>query len=168
MINKIIYTKLYPNLLTYTFEIITPTVHKTKFKRFLQTNVRKLIRTMQNKRMYIKPILESETFVPQNYIAACGDTEYGDYYFECNAGDLGLWRYPYRVYTNSGQYLGKYHACGQKHIASSKDDFINGYMDDDRTDKFDNIKVIIWRGRRGDDIHCTTNLDQDSWETVKS
>lgn len=28
---------------------------------------------MENKRAYIKPILESETFVPQNYIAACGD-----------------------------------------------------------------------------------------------
>lgn len=29
---------------------------------------------MINKRAYIKPVLESETFVPQNYIAACGDT----------------------------------------------------------------------------------------------
>lgn len=28
---------------------------------------------MENKRAYIKPILESETFVPQNYIAACND-----------------------------------------------------------------------------------------------
>lgn len=41
---------------------------------------------MRNKRAYSKPILESETFVPQNYIAACGDTEYGNYLFECNAG----------------------------------------------------------------------------------
>lgn len=28
---------------------------------------------MINKRAYIKPVLESETFVPQNYIAACND-----------------------------------------------------------------------------------------------
>ena len=136
---------------------------------------------MANKRAYIKPVLESETFVPQNYIAACGDTEYGNYLFECNAGDLHLSRYPYEVFTgtpktdwqgnlkpNYWNYLGDYHACGKKHEAPTTSSFIDGYMDDTRTPEFDNIKVIIWRGKNNDDIHCTTNLDRNSWEIAKS
>lgn len=37
------------------------------------------------KRVYTKPILESETFVPQSYIAACGDIN-KVYKFVCDAG----------------------------------------------------------------------------------
>lgn len=29
---------------------------------------------MGNKKVYSKPILESETFIPQTYIANCGDS----------------------------------------------------------------------------------------------
>ena len=50
------------------------------------------------KRVYAKPVLESETFVPQNYIAACGDS--GTIYkFKCNAGSK--WK-KYNVYLSNG------------------------------------------------------------------
>lgn len=81
---------------------------------------------MLNKRMYIKPVLESETFVPQNYVAACGDS--GKIYkFTCDGGGGRMGD----VYTSSGENLteGKmryYHACNTKHSAPSDDEFIRG------------------------------------------
>lgn len=137
---------------------------------------------MQNKRMYIKPVLESETFVPQNYIAACGDsgTVYkftcdagggvsGNVYLETN-GEPGL-----QTGWNGDRSLGGYHACGSTHEAESTDDFLDGYY---VTQKWvggwgghyetETTRVIVWRGPYGDNTHCTTNLDMDSWETVKS
>ena len=56
------------------------------------------------------------------------------------------------------------------HEASTTDDFINGYL----KKNFIGLPlgksepVIIWRGENGNNIHCTTNLDMDSWETAKS
>lgn len=138
---------------------------------------------MQNKRMYIKPVLESETFVPQNYIAACGDsgTVYkftcdagggvsGNVYLETN-GKPGL-----QTGWNGDRSLGGYHACGSTHEAESTDDFLDGYYVTERyvgywpfghTETV-TTPVIVWRGPYGDNTHCTTNLDMDSWETVKS
>lgn len=138
---------------------------------------------MKNKRAYIKPILDSETFVPQNYIAACGDS--GTIYkFKCDAGggepgsvylettgdselQTGLW--------GGDWYLGGYHACGTTHEAESTDDFLDGYYVTEewvggRHGHYETkvTPVIVWRGPRGNNIHCTTNLNMDSWETVKS
>lgn len=63
------------------------------------------------------------------------------------------------------EWLGGYHACGTTHEASTTDDFLDGYYIPD-SGKVEN--VIIWRGKRGNNIHCTTNLNRDSWETTKS
>lgn len=30
------------------------------------------------------------------------------------------------------------------------------------------LDVIVWRGEKGDNIHCTKNLDMKTWETAKS
>ena len=30
------------------------------------------------------------------------------------------------------------------------------------------INVIVWRGQYGNNVHCTTNLNMDTWETSKS
>ena len=60
-----------------------------------------------------------------------------------------------------------YYACNEEHEADSTDDFVNGYYLPNGSSR--NVQqVIIWRGPNGDDIHCTTNLNQDSWETAKS
>lgn len=129
---------------------------------------------MLNKRMYIKPVLESETFVPQNYIAACGDLN-KVYKFKCDAGG-GRSGSVYLetngkpgLQKNSDTYLSGYHACGTTHEAKTTDDFLDGYYVTRRL--FGGTKttpVIVWRGPNNDNTHCTENLDMNSWETEKS
>ena len=127
---------------------------------------------MLNKRMYIKPVLESETFVPQNYIAACGDLnkvykfkcdagggKSGDVYLETN-GKEGL----QTNWFGGDRYLGGYHACGSTHEAKTTDDFLDGYY----VTRSGVTSVIVWRGPNNDNTHCTENLNMDSWETAKS
>ena len=132
---------------------------------------------MLNKRMYIKPVLESETFVPQNYIAACGDLN-KVYKFKCDAGG-GVSGSVY-LETNGkeglqtgwgggDQYLSGYHACGSTHEAKTTDDFLDGYYV--TSSLFGGTKVtpvIVWRGPDNDNTHYTENLNMDSWETAKS
>lgn len=130
------------------------------------------------KRAYVRPTMVGERFVANEYVAACGDTEYGKYKFTCDAGG-GVsgdvyresngkpgFQKGYGLFGYGGdEWLGAYHACGTTHEASTTDDFQNGYYIPDGGDAVD---VIIWRGKRGDNIHCTTNLNRDSWETTKS
>ena len=128
------------------------------------------------KRAYVRPTMVGERFVANEYVAACGDS--GKVYkFNCNAGDKNLWYYPYKVYVDSNkngiydrgdQYLNRYHACEATHEAPSTDDFVNGFMIDTRT-LHDHTaqKVIIWT-EDGTNVHCTTNLDKNTWETAKS
>lgn len=130
------------------------------------------------KRAYVRPTMVGERFVANEYVAACGDTEYGKYKFTCDAGG-GVSGNVYResngkpgfqkdyvLFGYGGdEWLGGYHACGTTHEANTTDDFQNGYYIPDGGDAVD---VIIWRGKRGDNIHCTTNLNRDSWETTKS
>lgn len=125
------------------------------------------------KRAYVRPTMVGERFVANEYVAACGDTEYGKYKFTCDAGG-GVSGDVYRESNGKpgfqkgyggDEWLGGYHACGTTHEANTTDDFQNGYYIPDGGDAVD---VIIWRGKRGDNIHCTTNLNRDSWETTKS
>lgn len=130
------------------------------------------------KRAYVRPTMVGERFVANEYVAACGDTEYGKYKFICDAGG-GVsgdvyresngkpgFQKGYGLFGYGGdEWLGGYNACGTTHEASTTDDFQNGYYIPDGGDAVD---VIIWRGKRGDNIHCTTNLNRDSWETTKS
>lgn len=143
---------------------------------------------MINKRAYIKPVLESETFVPQAYIANCGDS--GTVYkFTCDAGggvpgnvyletngvkglqtESGWIQTGYFPWEGHWQWadkpLGGYHACNISHEADSDSDFLKGYYQPDGSDRV--IDVIVWRGPKNNNVHCTTNLDMNSWETVKS
>lgn len=130
------------------------------------------------KRAYVRPTMVGERFVANEYVAACGDTEYGKYKFTCDAGG-GVsgdvyresngkpgFQKGYALFGYGGdEWLGGYHACGTTYEANTTDDFQNGYYIPDGGDAVD---VIIWRGKRGDNIHCTTNLNRDSWETTKS
>jgi hypothetical protein len=125
---------------------------------------------MENKRAYIKPVLESETFVPQNYIAACGDTEYGKYLFTCDAPGGKLYYYNDR---GKAQYIGNYTPCSEKHQASMASEFPDGFIDYNRNEREDDGEaVVVWieRGWWGSisNAHATTNLNRESWETVKS
>ena len=67
-------------------------------------------------------------------------------------------------------FVGKfdyYHPCDETHEASTRDEFINGYIDDQSTWKDEKMPVVIWT-ERGTDVHCTTNLDTNTWTTAKS
>ena len=126
------------------------------------------------KKAYVKPSMESEMFVPHAYIAACGDTEYGNYLFECNAPGGILYYYRTNWWGDKeAKYIGSYTPCQRKHEASLADEFPDGFIDYNRNGREDSgEKVIVWieRGPLGGirNAHATTNLDRDSWETDKS
>lgn len=131
-------------------------------------------------KQYVKPMMESEVFTANEYIAStCGEVN-KVYKFECNAGKfLGL-PVPGTVFedsNNNGQldegdkdltslWWPEYHACGRTHEAPKDDEFLKGFY------KPLNIEglmqdVIIWT-EGGTNVHCTTKLDMNEWETVKS
>lgn len=125
------------------------------------------------RKRYERPSAYIEEFTPNEYVAACGD-ENKVYKFTCDAGGglsgnvwletngepgLQIWDE-----KNSDTYLSGYHACGITHEASSKDNFLDGYYV--RNLKVQKVKV--WRGLKGDNTHCTTNLDMSTWQTAKS
>ena len=135
-------------------------------------------------REYVKPMMDSEVFAANEYFSACGDSGI-TYKFECNAGEPyrywqpgifgGHWvtdDHPYRVVANNGESWSNYGPCNEKHVAESTDEFLNGYIDNMHTSENENIPVIIWKEYVGGwqkwNIHCTTNLNQDSWQTAKS
>ena len=135
------------------------------------------------KKRYERPSAYIEEFTPNEYVAACGDSgtvykfrcdagggHYGDVWLETN-GEAGLqergrwegWG-KNRKYYPKDQYLSDYEACGITHEANSKDKFLDGYYV-----TRDNVqKVIVWRGPKGDNTHCTTNLNMKEWATAKS
>lgn len=128
------------------------------------------------KKEYVRPSMVCETFAADEYVAACGNSG-TKYLFKCEAGDgrMGdVWLETNGVDglqtsgRNKDRFLSGYHACGITHEADSTDPFLDGYYVR-RTLFGDEITpVIVWRGPKGDNTHCTTNLNMDSWEEVKS
>lgn len=128
------------------------------------------------KKEYVRPMMMGEKFLPNEYVAACGDQN-KVYKFQCDAtgGTLG---YVYQE-TNGKPGLqivgdtlltglgGGYHACGKTHEAPTSDEFLDGYYIVSEGGVAA-VPVKIWRGEDGKNVHCTTNLDMDSWETAKS
>ena len=126
---------------------------------------------------WMEPVIEVQEFVANEYVAACGDS--GKVYnFKCDAGDKDLHDYPYEVYIDSNgngkfdywsdEYLSNYHACGATHEAPVNDAFLSGFMIDTRRRNPTPVRVIIWRGEKGNNTHCTTDLNINSWTTAKS
>ena len=119
---------------------------------------------------YIKPVFNVEHFTANEYVAACGDTQYGNYLVECDAPSGRLYYYNN---WNRAEFIGDYTPCSKKHEASRESEFPNGFVDYNRNGKEDTGEaVIVWieRGMFGNirNAHATTNLDRDSWETAKS
>ena len=125
------------------------------------------------KRKYERPWMVGEEFSPNEFIAACGDSNtvykfkcdagggvVGDVYLETN-GQEGL-----QTGRGGDRYLSGYKACGTTHEAQTTDDFLDGYY---VTGRGRNVTpVIVWRGPKNDNTHCTENLDMSTWETTKS
>lgn len=140
------------------------------------------------KKAYSKPMLKSEAFVPQSYVAACGDSG-TDYYFKCDAGGgvsgyvwletngvPGLQENKEWVGTGTNwweghlveadKFLDGYQACNTTHTASSSDEFPLGYF---KANSWGStaIEVRVWT-EGGTNVHCTENLNQSTWQTAKS
>ena len=124
---------------------------------------------------YVRPIMDVENFTANDFIAACGDSNY-EYLFECNANSGGWFTNGGSVYVDSNkngewsaltdERLGSYSPCSEKHKTQNGDDFLDGFLVAGLGTKVKKVK--IWRGEDGNNIHCTTNLDMNSWETAKS
>ena len=135
-------------------------------------------------KVWRRPLTEVQKFEANEYVAACGDSG-TTYLFTCDAGGgvsgnvyvesngveglqtrgewVGGWGGHWQEADRS---LGGYHACGTTHEADSDDEFLNGYYVPYRSDNA--TEVIIWRGPYNNNVHCTTNLNKDEWETAKS
>lgn len=121
------------------------------------------------KRAYVRPTMVGERFVANEYVAACGDS--GTVYkFKCDAGGGKSGSVYLETNGNPGfqeggdRFLSRYHACGITHDADTSDDFLDGYYV--RNENVTQVKV--WRGEKGDNTHCTENINMDTWETAKS
>ena len=127
---------------------------------------------------YVRPMMESEAFAANEYIAACGDSGV-TYKFECNANSDGWFSNGGLVYVENGKeeglqmlgsnrddFLSNYTPCSETHVAESDDEFLNGYIFSLGGNWV--TPVIIWRGPNNDNTHCTTELDMNEWETLKS
>lgn len=129
------------------------------------------------KKAFDMPKIVVEQFVPNEYVAACGD-ENKVYKFKCDAaGGSG-------VYVESNDQPGlqrlyeslnpdtplalTYHYCGETHEAKTTDDFLYGYIVVPFGSSETVQEVIIWKGPNGDNVHCTTQLNMETWETAKS
>lgn len=134
-----------------------------------------------NRKVWKQPLTVVQKFMPNEYVAACGDSGV-TYKFTCDAGEPyrywqpgilggGHWEtddHPYKVTTDAGRVLTRnYGPCEEIHIAESDSEFLHGYIDNTHTREDEHIEVVIWTNY-GTNVHCTTNLDQDSWETAKS
>ena len=116
------------------------------------------------KKKWIEPQILVQRFVPNEYVAACGDS--GKVYkFECNAAG-GVFTDSAYIVSDDGTVNTLYHPCGDTHEASVKDEFITGKLIANLG--FTQKDVIIWKGENGDNCHCTANLNMETWETAKS
>ena len=129
-------------------------------------------------RNWERPLVVVDTFAANEFVSTCGEKNQV-YLFKCNAGGWmgsggnvyletngqpGLQKNSGRGYE-ADQYLSAYWHCDKTHEAKTTDEFLKGYLDPyvGRTKE-----VIVWRGEKGDNTHCTTNLNKNEWTTVKS
>ena len=129
------------------------------------------------KRAYVRPTMVGERFVANEYVAACHDQN-RVYKFKCDAQKwTGLTGSTVWLNGPDGQpetsddvRLGSYGRGGAEHEAKTTDEFYKGYLKKNilgaPTGK--RMDVIVWRGEDENNIHCTTNLDMNEWETAKS
>ena len=134
------------------------------------------------KKAFDMPKIVVEQFVPNEYVAACGDKN-KVYKFVCDAGDGvsgNVWQETNGVPglqltalnvsgkpdTNLTQgLLVSYHACGKTHEAPTSDYFYDGYFIP--LDSLTGEPVIIWTDD-GTNVHATKNIYIDTWDTAKS
>lgn len=125
------------------------------------------------KKTWEEPRILVQQFMPNEYVAACGDKN-KVYNFVCDAGG-GTPGTVYEDSDHSGELdwgdkpltiLPTYHACGETHSAPTNDEFIDGFYVP-ISNPSEVTKVIIWT-KNNTDVHCTTKLNMNDWTTAKS
>lgn len=124
-------------------------------------------------RNWERPMVVVDTFAANEFVSTCHEQNMV-YKFKCDAGDERRRYSSFIDSNNNGEFdifdkqIGSsYHPCGEEHEAKTKDVFYNGFIQNNSY-PWNVIPVIIWRGKNGDNVHCTTNLKKDTWETEKS
>lgn len=129
------------------------------------------------KKHYVKPVMIGETFLADEFVSACGDTEYGVYKFTCTAGGgeygglyiqkTSSWYGTYWDRVSSG--YDSYHACNDTHETSVWDEYKEGIFDPDTDhDNGNEIPCLIWYHNGRYQGHASTGLTRDEWEVLKS
>ena len=129
-----------------------------------------------NKEAWVRPETMVQQFAANEYVAACGESGV-TYNFKCDAPSGGaVYYYPNgrggSVEEAAGYswFLGsQYHPCGDTHEAESSNAFYDGFIDRNHNEQEDyGEAVIVWLGKSGNNCHCTTNLDINSWGHARS
>ena len=139
------------------------------------------------KPVYERPTMNVENFAANEFIAACGDSNVV-YKFKCTAGggkhgdvfeDVNkngvLDKADVNLTPGRNHY---YHACGKTHEAPTDEEFPMGFFvqngGNDKLkssgifgQKYDVIPVRIWTNHNTN-VHATTDLDINEWQTAKS
>ena len=130
------------------------------------------------KMTWTRPMATVEQFMPNEYIAACGDS--GTHYkFVCNATSLIISGGYVWLETNgvdglqqestggvpADTYRSTYSACSKTHVASQHDEYLDGYLVSYLLPYARPVKV--WTDG-GTNTHCTTTIDMTDWEETKS
>ena len=101
------------------------------------------------KKRWEEPKIGVQKFVPNEYVAACGDTEYGNYLFECNAPGGRLYYYTRNWWgEEEAEYIGNYSPCSKKHEASRESEFPDGFVDYNRNGREDAAKARVYALKR--------------------
>ena len=123
------------------------------------------------KQVWSSPKTSFEQFVPQNYIAACGDQN-KVYLFTCNAPRGTVYYYDDET-KRTQHYVGGYKPCGSTHEAPVSSVFKLGFVDrNDNGKEDDGEEATIWletnRWGRITNWQATPEVDINEWETAKS
>ena len=101
------------------------------------------------KKRWEEPKIGVQKFVPNEYVAACGDAEYGNYLFECNAPGGRLYYYTRNWWgEEEAEYIGNYSPCSKKHEASRESEFPDGFVDYNRNGREDAAKARVYALKR--------------------
>lgn len=143
------------------------------------------------KKIYQKPVMQAERFIPNECIAACGDSG-AEYKFECTspAGHVYIYQNSpatgARPEANSKptQDIGGYEPCGYAHSEPTAGVYVYGFVDRGYYDKWgfyhqrdgkesEGEAAIIYleynkAHTRITNWHATGNLDISQWEITKS
>ena len=126
------------------------------------------------KMTWTRPMTEVQQFAANEYVAACGDTEFGAYKFVCDAAGGNLFYFDEHGHAIQAGYLtGGYTPCAKTHTADKADEVPNGFVDYNGNFKMDaGEEVVVWLEKDKWGVnrnwHATTNLNRESWEVTKS